>query len=57
MPPKGYKKDNLKKLIHFRADCETESHLEYVSQQTGKSKSEIIRNGIEIQYEEIKKKG
>lgn len=56
MPPKGHKKDNPKKLIHFRADEQTEQHLIALSKRKGITKSEVIRNGIEIQYKEQEEK-
>jgi len=52
VPPKGHRKDNPKKLIHFRADEQTEKHLIALSESKGITKSEVIRNGIEIQYKE-----
>lgn len=56
-PLKGQqvKEDPIKKLIHFRANKETAEKLEYVSQKLGISKSEVIRRGIDSQYESIKK--
>lgn len=57
-PLKGQqiKDDPIKKLIHFRANNETNKQLEYVSEKNNVSKSEVIRKGIEIQYRELKKK-
>lgn len=42
-------------LIHFRADKETIEKLEYTAKKKNISKSEVIRNGIEEQYQKIKK--
>lgn len=48
--------DNPKdKTFKFRYDAETELQMESISQRTGKTKSDIIRDGIKIQYAEIKK--
>lgn len=56
-PPRGQqvKDDPIKKLVHFRANEETVKQLNFVSQETGLSKSEVIRKGIEHQYKELKK--
>ena len=56
-PAKGQKvkDDPINKLVHFRANQETNEKLEYISEKTNMSKSEIIRKGIEIQYKELKK--
>lgn len=55
-PSKGYKSnDPIEKISTYRTNKETSEKLEYVSKETGKSKSEIIRNGIEIQYQKLKK--
>lgn len=42
-------------LIHFRADKETIEKLEYTAKKMDISKSEVIRNGIEEQYQKNKK--
>lgn len=42
-------------LIHFRANQETVEQLEFVAQNSGMSKSEVIRKGITNQYKELKK--
>lgn len=57
-PVKGQKvkDDPINKLIHFRANKETVEKLEYVSQKTGMSKSEVIRKGVDHQYDELTKK-
>lgn len=48
--------DNPKnKIIKVRVDLETEKKLNYISETEKKSKSEIIRNGIDIQYNRAKK--
>lgn len=48
--------DNPKnKMIRVRIDEETEMKLNRISEIEKKSKSEIIRNGINIQYERTKK--
>ena len=56
-PVKGQKikDDPINKLIHFRANKETQEQLDYVSEKRNESKSEVIRKGIEIQYKELKK--
>lgn len=56
-PAKGQKikEDPINKLVHFRANKETVEQLEYVSEITKASKSEVIRRGIENQYKELKK--
>lgn len=41
--------------LKFRYDDEVKFQLEEISQKTGETKSEIIRKGISIQYDEIKK--
>lgn len=57
-PKKGQKvkDDPIEKLVHFRANAEIQEKLSYVSKKKGISKSEVIRNGIEIQYKETKEK-
>lgn len=57
-PLKGQKvkDDPIEKLVHFRANKETRDKLEYISNKTKKSKSEVIRAGIEMQFEELIKK-
>ena len=50
------KDDPINKLIHLRVNNETIEKLEYVSEKTGKNKSEVIRDGIDLQYETIKEK-
>ncbi len=56
-PAKGQKikDDPINKLILFRVNKETQEQLEYVSEKRNESKSEVIRKGIEIQYEQINK--
>lgn len=48
------KPDPINKLIHIRINGETESKLEAVAERDNVSKSEVIRRGIEIQYQEDK---
>lgn len=58
MSPKlgSHYRDNPKdKLIQIRADKETLDKLDYVKKNTGLSRSEVVRKGIEIQYEQTKK--
>lgn len=43
-------------LIHFRADKETVEKLEYTASKMNISKSEVIRNGINDQYQKLDKK-
>lgn len=50
-----YRENPKDKLIQVRTDSETLEKLDYVSKNTGLSKSEVVRKGIEIQYEETKK--
>lgn len=42
-------------LIHIRMSDNDLEKLEYCAKQTGMSKSEIIRKGIDKVYQEIKK--
>lgn len=44
------------KMLKFRIDELTARKLDTVCAEMSKSKSEVIRNGIEIQYEEVIKK-
>lgn len=54
MPAKGHRKgDPVAKLVHFRAHKETIDKLEFVAGETKQSKSEVIRNGIEDEYQKI----
>ncbi len=57
-PVKGQKvkDDPINKLVHFRANKETVEKLDYVSEKTGMSKSEVIRKGINFQYDELNTK-
>lgn len=43
-------------LIHFRADKETVEKLEYTAKKMNISKSDVIRNGIDEQYQKLDKK-
>ena len=56
-PAKGQKvkDDPINKLVHFRANKETIEQLDYISEKTNMSKSEVIRKGIDQQYHELKK--
>lgn len=56
--PKGTKlTDNPKnKTFKLRIDDETYDKLEILSEEEKKSKSDIIRQGIEIQFEQKHKK-
>ncbi len=42
-------------MLRVRVDEETLDKLDTVCEETKKSRSEIIRNGIEEQYERVKK--
>lgn len=42
--------------LKFRYDAKTEAKLATLSEETGKSKSQIIREGIDRLYAEIKEK-
>lgn len=41
-------------VVKARIDCETVDKLDYCARHSGKSKSEIIRRGIEKAHEEIR---
>ena len=41
------------KMLRVRVDAETERKLEYVCEHTEKSKSDVVRDGIDKQYAEI----
>jgi len=43
------------KVLRIRIDDKTENELETVCKHTKMSKSDVVRNGIEQQYDEIKK--
>lgn len=53
---KGFKlTDNPKDtMFRVRLDKETVKKLDYLAEELKKSKSEIVRNGIEEQYKKIK---
>ena len=52
----GRPTDNPKStLAHFRMSDEDLKKLEFCSEQTGLSKSEIVRKGIDKVYQELKK--
>lgn len=42
------------KTLKFRFDAEVEKKLEYVCEKTGKSKAQVIRDGIEEQYAKLR---
>mgnify|MGYP005777815185 CR=1 FL=1 len=42
--------------LKFRYDADTEMKLSAVCNKTGKTKSQVIRDGIEKQYAEIQEK-
>lgn len=47
--------DNPKNhILKFRCDDETSEKLEYLAENKGITKSEVIRKGIEIQYDKEK---
>ncbi len=51
------KSDNKKdKMFRVRIDDETMQKLETVSRDQGITKSEVVRNGIESEYQKIKRK-
>ncbi len=54
---KGTKLTNTPKdkMLRIRIDAETEQKLDFVCGHTKKSKSEVVRDGINKQYAEIKK--
>lgn len=41
--------------LNFRYDNETSEKLEYVAEKSNISKSEVVRRGINIQYNKLKK--
>ncbi len=47
--------DNPKNhILKFRCDDETSEKLEYVAKKCSMTKSEVVRKGIEIQYDKEK---
>lgn len=54
---KGTKLTNAPKdkSLKVRIDAETEKKLLHVCEATKKGKSEIVRNGIDLQYAEVRK--
>ncbi len=59
MSPKMGQKltDNPKdKMIRVRMDEDTVQKLDYLVKESNSDRSKVIRNGIEIQYESVKKK-
>ena len=55
--PKGTKLTDSPKdrVLRIRIDKETEEQLETVCNLKGKTKSEVVRDGIEQQYQNLKK--
>lgn len=43
------------KTLKFRFDADLEEKLVYVCKATGKTKAQVIRDGIEEQYTRLKK--
>lgn len=43
------------KILRIRIDGETEKKLNEVCENENKSKSDVVRTGIELQYAKIKK--
>ena len=43
------------RTLKIRFDADTEKKLIYICNKTEKSKAQVIRDGIEKQYQEIKK--
>lgn len=54
---KGTKLTNTPKdrTLKVRFDLETENKLNFICEKTNRTKAQVIRDGIEKQYEEIKK--
>lgn len=42
-------------MLRVRMDNETVEKLDFVSESLGVSRSEVVRNGIEEQYQKLKK--
>lgn len=58
MSPKQGRKitDNPKDtMIRVRMDKETVEKLDYIAEEQGTDRSKVIRFGIELQYEKLKK--
>lgn len=55
-PKKGQKiKDNTKDfMLRTRLDSETLKKLDYSAEKLGVSRSQIIRNGIDDEYQKVK---
>lgn len=54
-PKRGRPTDSKKDfMLRVRLDDETKEKLERIEQQTSKSKSEIVRNGIAEQFDRLK---
>ncbi|AUC92145.1 MULTISPECIES: CopG family transcriptional regulator [Streptococcus] len=48
-------KSNKDTVIRARVDSKTVEQLEYIEKKTNRKKSEVIRDGIQKIYDEIKK--
>ena len=56
MSPKGRPTNNPKKgRLEIRTSEEEEKMLEYCCKQTGKTRTEIVREGIREVYDKLKK--
>ena len=55
--PKGTKLTETPKdrTLKFRFDADTEKQLEYICSITGKTKAQVIRDGIKEQYSRLQK--
>ena len=55
--PKGMKLTDTPKdrTLKIRFDAETEAKLEALTSATGKTKAQVIRDGIDLQYAELEK--
>ncbi len=49
------KEDGKQKTVKVRIDSETDDKLYYIMLTTGLSMSEILRQGIDVQYRSIRK--
>lgn len=52
-PKSGNSKETM---LRVRIDKETENKLEVASKELGITKSEVVRNGIESEYNKVAKK-
>ena len=55
--PKGMKLTDTPKdrTLKIRFDAETEAKLEALTSATGKTKAQVVRDGIDLQYAELEK--